>query len=161
MSRRDLLLELVAIAVILAIAIYIGWSRSTSRSAPDPGARPTRGDVVVRAPTSHPEPSATPSATSLHSRSGIIAWAEPAFGADYLALPIGPGWIVELRGPGGCRVMLSTDAGPNGAMLEQGRVADVAVGAWEDLAGAPRSTGLFRGSWRTLAHLDDGCSSGA
>jgi len=170
MRRRELVVDLIAIPLILLIALVIMGLRSTSRSAPDSGIEHPETAVATVRVTARPEPSEAPSSPPIArpslgsaplARSGVIAWAGEALGHDYLAIPIGPGWIVELRGPGGCRVMSSTDAGPNRAMLEAGRIADVAVGAWEELAGADRSTGLFRGSWRTLARLDEACRRGA
>lgn len=81
-----------------------------------------------------------------HGRTGIIAQAT-GHGPDYLAIPIGPGHLVTICGPGDCWTTVSTDGGPNHEMLVAGRIADVAVGHWVDICGVPAVFGLCDGSW--------------
>ena len=72
---------------------------------------------------------------------GIASWMPESFGADYLALPEGPGQQVTICGVR-CLDMTSTDAGPSKAMQRAGRVADIGVVRWEYICGLPRSAGL-------------------
>ena len=81
-------------------------------------------------------------------RQGLIAWAD--LGPAYLAIPLGPGHRVTICGPGGCLETVSTDAGPNRAMLKTGRIADLAPGLWEVVCGLPRSRGLCEGTWTVV-----------
>ena len=74
---------------------------------------------------------------------GIASWMPERFGDDYLALPDGPGQHVTICAAR-CLSMVSTDAGPDRAMQRRGRVADIAVKAWEYICGVPRSVGLCR-----------------
>jgi hypothetical protein len=88
------------------------------------------------------EPSASAASVREFTMQGIASWMPERYGPAYLALPIGPGHKVELCGPGGCLVMVSTDIGPSLAMQRAGRAADLAVEAWEYICGLPRSRGL-------------------
>jgi hypothetical protein len=128
-------------------APYLPASSTLQRSwAPSPG---DGSDVSVPRATSavgEPEQAArTMVPVVLPVRSGVIAWAAAGLGSRYLALPIGPGHRVELRGPGGCIVVRSTDAGPALVLQRHGRIADLAVGLWATISGVPASRGLFRG----------------
>jgi hypothetical protein len=82
-------------------------------------------------------------------RTGIVTHMGPGYPANYLALPIGPGHRVRLCGPRQCLVLTSTDAGPNRASLEAGRIADVSVELFARLCCDP-SQGGFSGSWRVV-----------
>ena len=59
--------------------------------------------------------------------SGIVAYAAPALGDRYLALPGGPGALVRICARSGtvCLDRVSTDAGPALSMQRAGRIADV------------------------------------
>lgn len=60
--------------------------------------------------------------------SGLVAYAAPALGSRYLALPEGPGIHVRICSTSISRLCLeriSTDAGPDLAMQRAGRIADV------------------------------------
>jgi hypothetical protein len=72
---------------------------------------------------------------------GKASWMPERFGANYLALPGGPGIRVTICGQR-CLVMTSTDAGPSKAMQRAGRIADIGVRSWEYICGVPRSVGL-------------------
>jgi hypothetical protein len=80
-------------------------------------------------------------------REGVISHMGPGYPDSYLALPIGPGHRVRLCGPRACVIATSTDAGPNRAMLEAGRIADVSEALFRTLCCDP-SRGTFVGSWR-------------
>lgn len=59
-----------------------------------------------------------------------------------MALPEGPGWRFNVCGAGGCRDLVSHDAGPDKAMQREGRIVDLPVGAFEHVCGVS--------SWRTI-----------
>lgn len=82
---------------------------------------------------------------------GIASWMPARFGPDYLALPAGPGYTVRICAAR-CLVMTSNDAGPDRAMQRAGRVADLAVEAWEYVCGLPRSRGLCEVSISTVTY---------
>ena len=62
----------------------------------------------------------------------------------WIAWPGGPGWRLRVCGPGGCIVVVSTDAGPDLAMQRAGRVVDLDVPTFELVAGADWTIGLTR-----------------
>lgn len=78
-----------------------------------------------------------------------MSWVAPRFGDRYLALPIGPGWLVDLCSAKCVRIR-STDAGPDLAMQRQGRVADVAVAIFETISGVDRRFGLAPVTWTVV-----------
>lgn len=55
--------------------------------------------------------------------------------AGFLALPEGPGILVEVCGPAGCIIRRSNDAGPNLAMQRAGRIIDLNVSDFETICG--------------------------
>ena len=91
------------------------------------------GEYASGAPTSD-------SGTAIAS--GIVAYAAPALGDRYLALPGGPGSLVRIctngsaniprNIPARCLERTSTDAGPTLSMQRAGRIADVSFAdfAW-------------------------------
>ena len=81
-------------------------------------------------------------------RDGTVTHMGSGYPANYLAIPIGPGHRVKVCGPARCLTLTSTDAGPNRAMLQAGRIADVSPELFERLCGCPSSRGVFTGSWR-------------
>jgi hypothetical protein len=81
-------------------------------------------------------------------REGIVTHMGPGYPAHYLAIPLGPGVRVSICGPARCLTLTSTDAGPNRAMLQAGRIADVSVPLFRSLCGCSESRGAFTGSWR-------------
>lgn len=129
-----------ALAVFLVLASGVACARSAEpvTYAPLPetsvSAWPGPTEVVV--------PVAVVTAAPLERVSGIASWMPARYGRDYLALPGGAGLRVRICGAGGCWIATSTDAGPDRAMQRAGRVADVAVGRWEQVCGLPRSAGL-------------------
>jgi hypothetical protein len=80
------------------------------------------------------------------ARSGVASYMAASYGADYLALPAGPGIRARICGAGGCVTMTSTDAGPDRAMQRAPyyRVADLSLVAWLRVCGLPASRGLCR-----------------
>lgn len=83
-------------------------------------------------------------------RTGTITHMGAGYPASYLALPIGAGHRVRICGPARCLTLTSTDAGPDRAMLQAGRIADVSVQTFESLCGCPSSRGTFQGSWKLV-----------
>jgi hypothetical protein len=73
---------------------------------------------------------------------GTASHVGTQFGPDYLALPEGPGILVEVCGAGGCATRRSTDAGPDLAMQRDGRVVDLSAHLFEHVCGEPASVGL-------------------
>ena len=72
---------------------------------------------------------------------GIASWVAPRYGKGYLAMRLPKGTHVTLSGPGGTWEAVVNDYGP---AKRTGRIADIAVGRWEDICGVPRSLGLCR-----------------
>ena len=72
---------------------------------------------------------------------GIASWVAPRYGKSYLAMRLPKGTHVTLSGPGGTWEAVVNDYGP---AKRTGRIADIAVGRWEDICGVPRSLGLCR-----------------
>lgn len=112
----------------------IGWvaewqgNGPLSRSPGYPGAGST------------PAPSATQTAADV-TLEGIASWVAPRYGRNYLAMRLPKGTHVTLSGPGGTWEAVVNDYGP---AKRTGRIADIAVGRWEDICGVPRSLGLCR-----------------
>jgi len=75
-------------------------------------------------------------------RSGIASTYGPGYSERWVALPEGPGWRFIVCGAGGCRTLVSTDAGPDRAMQRAGRIVDLPVGAFEDVCGVEWRRGL-------------------
>ena len=143
-------------APVIPAASYMGASsepdlgRTGAPSATPGRPSPFRPSEPVGTATPAPRASAGTAAPEGPSRTGVIAWAGESFGPDYLAIPLGPGWRVWICGPAGCQELVSTDAGPNKAMLDAGRIADLAVERWEAIAGVDRSRGLVVGTWTVV-----------
>ena len=89
----------------------------------------------------------SPGPLSALTAEGIASHMGSGWPARYLALPIGPGYRVNLCGPAICLHVVSTDAGPSLAMQRKGRVADLSVQLFERLCGCPARFGLTVVSW--------------
>lgn len=140
--------------------VHVGPGDSKTREVPAPLVRQGQPSLRVGAPLTvgprnrHVDPK--PLASIVEARpvtspaapaaivSGLASWMPEFYGPAYLALPQGAGRRVRLCGAGGCLVMVSNDSGPSLAMQRLGRIADVAVLAWERICGVPRSIGLCR-----------------
>jgi hypothetical protein len=79
---------------------------------------------------------------------GLISWAEPELGPDYLATRFPIGTLVEICAVE-CIVRVTTDFGPSAA-IDPPRIADLSVLDWEDISGLDRSRGLVRGTIETV-----------
>jgi hypothetical protein len=155
----DRLWRAFALSVLIATAAFvIGYSVGHADAASG-SAAPVIPTAALPAPSESdpgrqsqaPSPAGTTSEPiELVTRSGIIAYADESFGPGYLAIPIGPGYLVQICGPASCIELVSTDAGPNREMLRAGRIADLAVGLWEQIAGVNRSYGLTVGTWTVV-----------
>jgi len=158
LARWGTIGSMALLLVIIALAV------ATSRPAAEAevlGHTPAAPTGIVgpplrtMTPTPTPDPGQTSQPLELVTRSGILAFADESFGPDYLAIPPGPGHRVEVCGPGGCEILVSTDAGPNRAMLEKGRIADLALGRFARVCGfsgvdEARRRGLCQATWTIL-----------
>lgn len=158
MTRSDLTTLTLAALLLLLIA--------APRSASDPalsqggltgqgrsGAPPASGTSLLRpaAPSvakasERPDSVVTASDAPTHTAAdvtieGIASWVAPKWGHDYLAMRLPRGTRVTLSGPGGTWHAVVNDYGP---ARRTGRIADIAVGRWEDITGLDRSLGLAR-----------------
>ncbi len=84
---------------------------------------------------------------------GTWAYANASHGPRYLAIPEGPGWIVEVCGPLGCLERVSTDAGPELWLQRAGRIGDLSSADFRAICG-PLSAGLCSGSYSILGAAD-------
>ena len=122
-------------------------------------ARPAVGAAVDRAGPGHRAPTrdlpgiVAPSpeerATSGPTVAGIASTYGPGWDG-WIAWPSGPGWRMRVCGPGGCIVVVTTDAGPDLAMQRAGRVVDLDVPTFELVAGADWTIGLTKVSVTVL-----------
>jgi hypothetical protein len=80
-------------------------------------------------------------AISTAIRAGTASTYGPGFDG-YLALPEGPGHLVEVCGAGGCVTRTSNDAGPSLAMQRLGRIVDLDVADFEAVSGKSWTAGL-------------------
>lgn len=67
---------------------------------------------------------------------GIASTYGPGFDGR-LAWPRGPGFLLRICGPGGCREGTSNDSGPSLAMQRLGRIVDLDVATFEAVCGGP------------------------
>jgi hypothetical protein len=88
-------------------------------------------------------PRAVPSSSRGSTRTGIASTYGPGW-RGWIAWPQGPGWMLRICGPGGCAVVVTTDAGPDLAMQRQGRIVDLDVKTFERVAGASWTVGLTK-----------------
>jgi hypothetical protein len=77
------------------------------------------------------------------TRTGTASTYGPGW-KGWIAWPGGPGWRLRVCGPGGCVVVVTTDAGPDRAMQRAGRIVDLDVATFERVAGASWTTGLTK-----------------
>lgn len=114
------------------------------RRSDGPARRTTPSPVVANVATSEgtagPDVRYTGTAADV-TIEGIASWVAPKWGRDYLAMRLPRGTRVTLSGPGGTWHAVVNDYGP---ARRTGRIADIAVGRWEDICGVPRSLGLCR-----------------
>lgn len=85
---------------------------------------------------------------------GTASHVGTRFGDRYLALPEGPGVLVEVCGNAACVTRRSTDAGPDLAMQRQGRVVDLNAYDFERVCGCPASVGLIEVTVEYLAEIE-------
>lgn len=105
------------------------------RTAATPSKAPLRR--VVRQPavqSKYGVPWLTRSGTATTYGAGWSEW--------WVALPHGPGWRFRVCGAGGCRELVSHDAGPDLAAQRMGRIVDLPIGAFEDVCGVPWRMGV-------------------
>lgn len=165
--HRDMLVLALLGGLLVATGFMFGRVSAAPRPGPDSTARELVDQGRTGAPPSQSTPSAgvaregtaTPAPTSealeLVTRTGTLAFAEESYGPDYLAVPIGPGHLVEVCGPGGCETLVSTDAGPNREMLALGRIADLAIVRFAHVCGfsdidEARLRGLCSATWTVV-----------
>jgi hypothetical protein len=101
------------------------------------GHRAPRREVLVITGPSSRERAAGPTVAGIASTYGP-GWD------GWIAWPSGPGWRLRVCGPGGCVVVVTTDAGPDLAMQRAGRVVDLDVPSFEVVAGGAWTIGLTR-----------------
>ena len=102
--------------------------------------RPAVANVATSEGTAGPDVRYTGTAADV-TIEGIASWVAPKWGRDYLAMRLPRGTRVTLSGPGGTWHAVVNDYGP---ARRTGRIADIAVGRWEDITGLDRSLGLAR-----------------
>ena len=132
-------------ALMLAIAIVAApWPAPVIPAASSPAGTGEPDRARTGAPPL-PEPSSRTVTTErpIPVTVGIASWMPERYGPDYLALPGGAGTTVRICGVR-CLLITSNDAGPSLGMQRRGRVADLAVIAWEWVTDLPRSRGLAR-----------------
>ena len=79
-------------------------------------------------------PTSTPALAAV-TLQGTWAYADPAYGPHYLAIPNGPGWLVTVCGPAACLERVSTDAGPVLSLQREGRIGDLSAVDFEAVCG--------------------------
>lgn len=148
-DRLALLAVIAAATALLITGIAIGRASAASRPGPqttervDLSALSSAGDrtgaprawmpvedleveasgvvAVPAASVGAPQPTEPPAIAS-----GLVAYATPAFGPRYLAIPEGPGIRVRICSSSSrCLDRVSTDAGPALFRQRQGRIGDV------------------------------------
>lgn len=112
-------------------------SPSSSRSPDAAGSTraPATASVKAPTPTRSSSPAKRPRLTAGPTRSGLASTYGSGWSEWWVALPDGPGWRFRVCGPGGCRELVSHDAGPDRQMQREGRIVDLPVGAFEDVCG--------------------------
>jgi hypothetical protein len=106
---------------------------SASAVAADPtAAAPTSGTIDPLC-SPRPCPTLTPAALI---RSGLASTYGPGWDG-WLAWPDGPGWRLRICGAGGCRTLVSNDAGPDLERQRHGVVIDLDVPTFEGVCGVP------------------------
>lgn len=128
----------------------------TSSSERPEAAGSTRLPATARTafPTQRPSPAPTPRAARMSEsrkpsatvapltcgrtcivRTGLASTYGEGWSEWWVALPEGPGWRFRVCGAGGCRTLVSHDAGPDRQMQREGRIVDLPVGAFEFVCG--------------------------
>jgi hypothetical protein len=126
-------------------AAILAESGPAQSGAVSPGLRAALRTVVVSDSQIHSD-------TASVAFSGYAGWASSSLGSRYLAMRLPRGTRVRLCGPAACWTTRTTDFGPS-SLIRPPRVADVAVGQWERIAGLGRRYGL---TWVRVIVLDDG-----
>lgn len=103
--------------------------------------RPAVANVATSEGTDGPADSHAGGTAADVTLEGIASWVAPRYGKSYLAMRLPKGTHVTLSGPGGTWEAVVNDYGP---AKRTGRIADIAVGRWEDITGLDRSLGLAR-----------------
>jgi hypothetical protein len=98
--------------------------------------------AIETSPTDATAPKDAPP-TKPVKRTGTASTYGPGWDG-WIAWPDGPGWRLRVCGPGGCVVVVTTDAGPDRAMQRAGRIVDLDVETFERVAGASWTTGLTK-----------------
>ena len=106
-----------------------------------PTHRPAVANVATSEGTDGPADSHAGGTAADVTLEGIASWVAPRYGKSYLAMRLPKGTHVTLSGPGGTWEAVVNDYGP---AKRTGRIADIAVGRWEDITGLDRSLGLAR-----------------
>lgn len=117
---------------------------ATAKPTAEPTAKPTANPTAkpTPKPTRKPKPKIN-NYKYYKTAYGKASTYGPGY-AGYLALPEGPGILVEVCGPGGCIIRRSNDAGPSRAMQRVGRVIDLNVRDFELVCGCSWSAGLTK-----------------
>jgi hypothetical protein len=162
--RFPVLTWLLVIAIVAAAAFLIA-NRSAPRSAHQstvelgPSAGTTAGAGDTSLPVNLGASAAGPiGAPPFEGAGGAPQILDPRVGREgdiayadtrriYVAIPLGPGIRIRVCGPASCEDMVSTDAGPNRAMLLEGRIMDLDLNRWERICGMQARFGLCPGSW--------------
>lgn len=125
---------------------------SASSGQPSPGAshgwRPAPPLPVVAALTPQSLASVPDVSVPAAIQRGLIAWAEPDHGGDYLATRFPVGTLVELCAKT-CIVRRTNDFGPVG----RSKIADLAVLDWEQICELPRSRGVCPGTIEAIGDI--------
>ena len=126
------------------------WQGTVTASPAGRGASLPAGRTVT---TERPNP--TPAPLAAIARLGVWAWADPAHGARYLAIPAGAGHIVRVCGPAACLLRVSTDAGPVPSLQRAGRIGDLSAADFTAICRVPLALGLCQGSWTIEGRLPE------
>ena len=147
---------LAIVEILLAIALIALVILAGRSAAPRSGSLPLSPADAVQTGAPDPDPYGdggddAGAPLTLDPRIGregrITHMGRGGWPVEYLAIPLGPGHRVEICGPAACRVMVSTDAGPNRERILAGVIADVSWQRFETLCGVPASYGGCPGSW--------------
>lgn len=118
-------------------AIAVGTPRPTPRATRSAGGVEEQSASPVR-PSKRPARVAPQPATcnvSCIVRSGLASTYGIGWSEWWVALPDSPGWRFNVCGAGGCRELVSHDAGPDRQMQREGRIVDLPVGAFVFVCG--------------------------
>jgi rare lipoprotein A (peptidoglycan hydrolase) len=123
----------------------------TAAAGPDIAAIEPFG--IERSPIDSTAPKDT-SPSKPAKRTGTASTYGPGWDG-WIAWPDGPGWRLRVCGPGGCVVVVTTDAGPDRAMQRAGRIVDLDVATFERVAGVSWTTGLTKVTVTVLGEVSE------